>query len=304
MSRVGGVVGENNFKFFVQFVTSACLFCIFLLITSAIYLAEQLASNSGWQRQYIALIALSTLFGLFTGGMSGSSLQFALYNLTTIENLAYKRKPWTLAVLIPSGFEAPKEYYPTITYPLPLPKNQGERTEERSEDMVGRETTRDGRAKRTFAIIQLGIGRNPWDLGYAANFRSVMGNKPIDWFLPIKRSPLCNHESEESWFEYGRWVEQMLIDVGYMRAEEMRKAKPVSRPWEEGHPFKARLWLEEEREKGKHVMMPVGMPTDGVPERVKRLYSGGPRGEGVMKERPVGMTAEGIPKRVKVGGDA
>ena len=298
-------MGESNFKFFIIFVTSACIFCIFLLIVTSIYLAEQLASNSGWQRQLIALLALSTFFSLFTGGMSGSSLQFALYNLTTIENLAYKRKPWTLAVLIPPDFETPKEYYPTITYPLPTSENLGERTEEmeRSEDTVERETTRDTRAKRTFAIMQLGIGRNPWDLGYAANFRSVMGNKPLDWFLPINRSPLRNHESEESWFEYGHWVEQMLVDVGYMRAEEMRKAKPVSRPWEEKHPFKARLWLEEEKKKGRHVMRPVGMPTDGLPERVKRMYSGGPRVDGVMEERPVVMTAEGIPRRAKVGGD-
>lgn len=101
----------------------------------------------------------------------------------------------------------------------------------------------------------------------------------------------------------------MLVDVGYMRAEDMRKAKPVSKPWEEKHPFKARLWLEEEQEKGRHVMRPVGMPTDGLPERVKRIYSGGPKGDGVeMKQgpleyRPVAMTAEGIPRRAKVGGE-
>ena len=50
------------------------------------------------------------------------------------------------------------------------------------------------------------------------------------------------------------------------------------------------------------------MPTDGVPERVKRMYSGRPRGDSAveMKQtepRPLGLTAEGIPRRAKVAGD-
>lgn len=249
---VGGVVGENSFKFFIQFVCYACIFCTYLLIVSAFYLAEQLRNGRRWERQLIALVALAALFGLFTGGMAGSSLQFALYNLTTIENLAYKRRPWTLAVLIPPNDEISKEgALSTITYPLPHPN-----------DPPIDPNSRDGQARRTFAICQLGIGRNPWDLGYRQNFKSVMGNSVSEWFFPIKGSPLRKHESDESWFEYGHWVEQLMVDNGFMPQSDMRKAKPVSKPFEEKHPMK-----EGELEKRNAHHAPVVMTAEGVPRR-------------------------------------
>lgn len=251
---VGGVVGENSFKFFIQFVVYACIFCIFLLTVSAIYLAEQLRNGGRWEDQLIALVALSALFGLFTGGMAGSSLQFALYNLTTIENLAYKRRPWTLAVLIPPHVEIAKEGFPsTITYPLPHPG-----------DPPVDPSARDAQAKRTFAICQLGIGGNPWDLGYKQNFKSVMGNSVWEWFVPMTRSPLCNHESDESWFEYGHWVEQLMVDNGFMAFSDMRKPKPVSKPFEEKHPMK-----EGELEKRNAQHAPVGMTAEGIPRHAR-----------------------------------
>lgn len=228
---------------------------------SAIYIAEQIQSGSHWERQLIALIALASMFGLFSGGMAGSSLQFALYNLTTIENLAYKRRPWTLAVLIPPNFEVPKEGYPTtVTYPLPLPEDQ-ERTAASHAATGNAASARDAQAKRTFAVMSLGIGRNPWDLGYAQNFESVMGNNVWEWFFPITRSPLCNHESDESWFEYGRWVEQLLVDNGFMSSRDMKKPKPVSKPFEETHPTKGGT-LEM-----SNTM--VGMTAEGIPRHAR-----------------------------------
>lgn len=43
--RVGGVVGENSFKFFVQFVAYAFFYCLFVVIVSAIYLSEDLSTT-------------------------------------------------------------------------------------------------------------------------------------------------------------------------------------------------------------------------------------------------------------------
>ena len=254
---VGGVVGEHSFKFFILFVVYACLFCIYLLVVSAIYLAEQRRNGAHWERQLIALIALSSLFGLFTGGMAGSSLQFALYNLTTIENLAYKRRPWTLAVLIPSHFELPKEkFYSIVIYPLPLPDAQEHNTVANPDSIT---SARDSQAKRNFAVLSLGIGRNPWDLGYKENFKSVMGHTFWECITPIKRSPLCKHEGDESWFEYGRWVEQLMVHVGYMSSTEMKKPKPVSKPFEEKHPTKGGA--------EKVLLAPIGMTAEGIPRR-------------------------------------
>lgn len=38
--RVGGVVSETSFKFFIQFVVYTTVFCAFVLIVTAIYTAE------------------------------------------------------------------------------------------------------------------------------------------------------------------------------------------------------------------------------------------------------------------------
>lgn len=227
----------------MQFVVYACLYCIFVVVATAIYLSEQLASPSGkWQHQLVALLVLGGFFGLFTLGMAGSSLQFVFENLTTIENLSKKRHPWLLAVLVPPTFIIPKEgNYPHVTYPLPFLAHETTQIGSLASEPIlsvpqhdgpGHEfelpSERDTKATKTFAILPLGIGKNPWDLGAAGNWKSVMGNNVIDWFLPIKKSPCCNHESDESQFETGRWVEQLQVDVGFISEQDMRKPRPVS----------------------------------------------------------------------------
>lgn len=44
-SRVGGVVGEHSFKFFVQFVAYAFVYCLFVLLVTAAYLSEALSDT-------------------------------------------------------------------------------------------------------------------------------------------------------------------------------------------------------------------------------------------------------------------
>jgi palmitoyltransferase len=214
-----------------------------VVVATAIYLSEQLASPSGkWQHQLVALLILGGFFGLFTLGMAGSSLQFVFENLTTIENLSKKRHPWLLAVLVPPTFIIPKEgNYPHVTYPLPFLAHETTQIGSLASEPIlsvpqhdgpGHEfeppSERDTKATKTFAILPLGIGKNPWDLGAAGNWKSVMGNNVIDWFLPIKKSPCCNHESDESQFETGRWVEQLQVDVGFISEQDMQKPRPVS----------------------------------------------------------------------------
>ena len=43
--RVGGVVGENSFKNFVQFVAYAFFYCLFVVVVTAIYLSEDLSTT-------------------------------------------------------------------------------------------------------------------------------------------------------------------------------------------------------------------------------------------------------------------
>lgn len=327
---VGGVVGENSFKFFIQFVFYAALYCVFNVVVMAVYLARKLEGTLELEVHFIVLLALSGFFGLFTIGMFGSSLQFALYNLTTIENLSNKRRPWTLAVLIPESFQIPKEgHYPHITYPLPLtkptssssPSTQQTETPEQlqiqpqgthSNDpthLAAVREARDARATRTFAILTLGVGRNPWDLGWRRNFTSVMGHSAAEWLLPIKRSPLCRHEVEESWFEYGRWVEQLMVDVGFMDPSDISKPKPVSVPFEERHNHIKALTGKHEKARRKEEQGFDGAG-DGSRDGINEGNGSGERGEGwadgaavemEMSERispsPIAITAEGVPRR-------
>ena len=50
-SRVGGVVSETSFKFFVQFVAFTAVYCIFSLIVTAYYFAEY--KRKVWNSTYI-----------------------------------------------------------------------------------------------------------------------------------------------------------------------------------------------------------------------------------------------------------
>ena len=105
---------------------------------------------------------------------------------------------------------------------------------------------RDNLATRTFAILQTPPGTNPWDLGsYLANWKTIMGDRVIDWFLPIKRSPCCRHESGEGWFEFGPAVEELKIRVGLLDGE---------RNWgdEEGRRVRERGEKKRRRKRRRH----------------------------------------------------
>lgn len=44
LDRVGGVVAEKNFKFFIQFNTYTCLYTLFILITMAYFVHDRSAN--------------------------------------------------------------------------------------------------------------------------------------------------------------------------------------------------------------------------------------------------------------------
>ena len=166
---------------------------------------------------------------MFTLGMSITSVNFVFQNHTTIENLGHKTKLWTLAAIIPSRdilskcSDPQKGDFPYVTYPLPFPSerqaaNQSAptRTFLQLRDHPESHPTRDSQAVRNFGIIRLEPGENPWDLGPAGNFKSIMGNNIFEWMTPIKRSPCCNHENMESHFLLGKAVEKARITYGLL----------------------------------------------------------------------------------------
>lgn len=182
-------------------------------------------------------------FGMFTLGMSITSLNFVFQNHTTIENLGHKTKLWTIAVIIPSRdilsqCSSPQNGdFPYITYPLPLPTERqavNESTPIRTflqfRDHPESQPTRDSQAVRNFGIIRLEPGENPWDLGPAGNFKSVMGNNIFEWMLPIKRSPCSKHENMESQFALGEAVERARIANGLLPPTERLSFKQENHP--------------------------------------------------------------------------
>ncbi|MCJ1276686.1 palmitoyltransferase pfa5 [Puttea exsequens] len=120
--------------------------------------------------------------------MTGSSLQFALQNTTTIENLSRKSIVWTLAIYMPEPPETPPGFR-TISYSL-------------------------NGIVRTFAILHTKPGESPFDLGPYQNFKSVMGEHWFDWLVPLKYSPCSNHSRGDSQFLMGPTVQRMRRDAG------------------------------------------------------------------------------------------
>ncbi|KAJ9196101.1 hypothetical protein DTO164E3_6231 [Paecilomyces variotii] len=213
---VGGVVSETSYKFFIQFVFYTSLFCIFNIIITAVFTAE-LRQNAGRvNAQWLVVLGVSCFFGLFASGMTLSSLQLAMNNLTTIENIGHKTKVWTLAVHIPRphdiGIDPETQWaatFPTVTYPAPRSSPLLRGQDSKSED------------RRVFAILRTQPGENPWDLGsYMKNLQQVMGYTVADWLLPLKQSPCADHSSLESAFALGPAIQKLKREAGLEPPEQ------------------------------------------------------------------------------------
>jgi palmitoyltransferase len=99
---VGGVVGENGHKFFVQFTTYTTIFTAYLVAVMAFFVAESkhdrgTVGNVHWA----VVLGLAAFFCLFVFGLALTSTHLALRNVTTIENIDVNTATYFLAVLLP-----------------------------------------------------------------------------------------------------------------------------------------------------------------------------------------------------------
>ncbi|KAL9036365.1 MAG: hypothetical protein Q9214_006167 [Letrouitia sp. 1 TL-2023] len=170
----------------------------------AIFVAEQRKHNL--DPHWLAVLVMAAMFSAFLLGMAGSSLQFATLNTTTIENLSRKSKVWQLAIHIPNppggDFSLP---YRVVTY-------------DANGQVISNPNGQQPLApsSRTFAILHSKPGENPWDLGPLRNFKSVMGERWYQWFLPLKQSPCTNHDRGDCQYETGSVVDRMRREVGLL----------------------------------------------------------------------------------------
>jgi palmitoyltransferase len=229
---VGGIVSETSFKFFIQFLVYAAMFCILVLTTISVFIAERRKREGpGFLNvHYFVILGVSALFLLFTVGMAGSSIQLSLVNSTTVENLNRRSKVWFIAVLIPrtedgrlpplpsSGAAATGIHgarFQTITYPRPPEEEQWLLHQAKGQNQPALTTNTPKTAQpaglpppRTFAILSTKPGENPFDIGTWNNIREVMGYSFSEWVLPIKQSPCADHRSR---------VSRFVMDEGLVR---------------------------------------------------------------------------------------
>jgi palmitoyltransferase len=222
---VGGMVSETSFNFFLQFTFYTTFLCAVTLGTGGVCLRQQQRDGRSLDGFVVAAIVLSGFFGFFTFAMTVTSGRFLFTNTTNID-LLRKAQVYQLAIRVPSGYSTSSSQL--ITYPLPSRTNYGTQ-------LNGNASDRDQRATRTFAIVRTEAGENPWHLGYWRNFKSVMGSNPLEWFLPIRHSPCCYHDSMVSDYELGPLVEELKKrfglpeESGGSNGVEMRERKQNGR---------------------------------------------------------------------------
>jgi palmitoyltransferase len=232
---VGGIVSETSYKFFIQFLFYTACFCTHTLIFTAVFFAERARKTHFLDVHWILLLAFAALFWFFSVGMCMSSMQFAMLNVTTIEDFGRRQKVWYLCVYLPrpeetfTRLEAAGRPVPMyIDYPRPAHENlmmlQNAIGEDGSTSATPQAVnSQPSQQTRTFGIIELPAGSNPWDLGRLNNAREILGNSLVDWLLPLKYSPCASHNDPESMFKLGPAVDGAMRRAGLIEEPD---AKP------------------------------------------------------------------------------
>ncbi|KAF2680504.1 zf-DHHC-domain-containing protein [Lentithecium fluviatile CBS 122367] len=189
----GGIISETTHKFFIQFLFYGMLFMVFMLVPVAIFLAERNRVLGDKPPTWIALAALSGIFTIFTGAMFFMTVWNVTINYTTVETVQ-RGGVHNIAMQV-TGSSSP---------PQTPPRRHSRRNSSVTPPNVIRQITReDG---REYIVIQTQPFDHPWDLGSWANFTSIMGHGPLEWFIPLKMSPCAQHTDVKGEYPWGRVV--------------------------------------------------------------------------------------------------
>jgi palmitoyltransferase len=184
--------------------------------------------------------------------MSGTTLQLASINTTTIENLSKRSKVWMLAIYI-----SPQQYqrmtsrqngqwaltFPTVTFPT-QPPSVSSTTPAAGADLQSTvpngvtstttnytiNTNQPANNTRMFAILRTQPGENPFDLGDPIqNLKQVMGHTLWDWLLPLRVAPCVDHSSTVSAYPMGPVVERLKREAGISFEDDEAQGGDVHR---------------------------------------------------------------------------
>jgi len=230
-NRIGGVVGEANIKFFIQFCFYAALYTFFLLVVVAVFVAKGHPKvsvvidfkrhpsdriQSSYRHHWAAVLGLAAVFFVFTGGMTISNMQHLHANLTTVDAIDAARRVVYLAIRVRETDRSPElQVEQTDMEPQNCHK-PGERknpfaprqhgnfdkggplpwTGTITYPLYNKSNSTPTPRPVTFAVVKTPPGLNPWDLGFINNVKSVMGRNVLDWFLPLRISPEAKRAME------------------------------------------------------------------------------------------------------------
>lgn len=197
------------YKFFVLFTFYTTLYCAMTVTVGAIVLQAKNARNEPADGFIIGSLVLGGFFGIFASALTMTASHHILKNLTNVDYLKTKNMVYQLAIRVPRG-TPPGFDYTVINYPLPKLETATSSPHSSNRPPLNEPTSsRDLLATRTFAVVRTEKGENPWDLGLYRNWKSVMGNNIIDWFLPINLPPSESYENTVSFYEMGPLVEEL-----------------------------------------------------------------------------------------------
>ncbi|KAI9759336.1 MAG: palmitoyltransferase pfa5 [Chaenotheca gracillima] len=182
----------------------------------AIYIAESKKTTGSVNVHWAIVVGLAGLLGIFAGGMSLTSIHLAIINSTTIDNLSRKTKVMQLAVRISLSLRG--HIPPTVLIATPQTMLAPPQDPADGQTAIPLESSN---SPTEFAILRTSPGDNPWDLGYYRNWKTVMGNHWIDWFVPLNRSPCCDHSGAESAYELGPVVERLKQEAGLITPQSI-----------------------------------------------------------------------------------
>lgn len=188
---VGGPLGHTRYKFFFQFITYVALYCVYMVVTFGVAIAQRRSAARGSDASlhipanpglWYACTALSGLFALLMVPFSAFHGKQIAMNQTTIESIDTRQIE--VQVKIKTG----------DTHGL-------------------------GGNERCRVILE--YGANPFDLGIWQNCQQVLGTIVLDKWLPFRvlnwLLPLCLGPGDGLVYPYSETARQKLHD----QAEKM-----------------------------------------------------------------------------------
>ncbi|OCH92562.1 zf-DHHC-domain-containing protein [Obba rivulosa] len=177
---VGQCVGARNYKYFMNFVQWAMIFCMWTFATLLSQLVKEGGNDgSNIDPQEIVIVALAALFTLFTFALFTSHMYLILLNQTTVESLSVRRMKEREKHVLGRMFA----WYEFSAL----------RKTKKQWDAEWGDPNTEGN------IWWLGSRRKNWE--------AVMGHHVWEWFLPLGRSPAdgLSYPVNPRFDEDGRW---------------------------------------------------------------------------------------------------